>query len=404
MKKEQNAENFSMTVKSKREENFKNRYKELVHNLLPLKIRNDIEVDSLKVNGSIGKGRYAQVPWVAIMDPKITTSTLRGYYVVLLFHPEGEGFYLTLNQGWANITEHVSSDSPYSSKDLAKRLSNQLSEKAEFKFTKGSYNYYENDEENKNLNDKAKGYKYGTVFYKYYEKGNYNDDELKSDLEDFLYTYHEIVQKVSYNDYIEMLKQIESYALIEDIKALDNFELEIVEKPKFSGAGKKSTTKVKVNTEEIENNQKENKLVGDKGESIAIQYFKDLTEKCSGTDNKEKLMDMIESVSEKGHGDGYDLIAFDPNKLEDPQRKLIEVKSTTSSAKNHPFYMSSNELWAIKENPNKILIMRLYDILNSPKAYFIDPYEKCDNYESIEDIIKSLFTAEATNYKIIGVK
>ncbi|RZI00768.1 DUF3883 domain-containing protein, partial [Staphylococcus condimenti] len=232
----------------------------------------------------------------------------------------------------------------------------------------------------------------------------YNDDELQSDLEDFLDLYHELVQKVSFDDYIEMVKQIESNSLIEDVKAITNFELTIVDKPRSNREGKKATTKVRVSTDEIENNQKENKLIGEKGEKIAIQFFKNLAENCSEIDNKEKLMDMIESVSEKGHGDGYDLIAFDPNKLEDPQRKFIEVKSTTSPFKDHPFYMSSNELWAIKEKSQEILIMRLYDILNSPKAYFIDPYENGKEYENIEEIIKELFTAEATNYKIIGVK
>ena len=54
MKKEQNAKKFSMSVKSKKDEDFKNKYTELVHKLLPSKIEENFEVSSMKVKGSVG--------------------------------------------------------------------------------------------------------------------------------------------------------------------------------------------------------------------------------------------------------------------------------------------------------------------------------------------------------------
>jgi 5-methylcytosine-specific restriction enzyme B len=58
-----------------------------------------------KFQGSIGVGEWAKVPWVAIMDRKITTSVSKGVYVVYLFAEDGSGVYLTLNQGTGGINK-----------------------------------------------------------------------------------------------------------------------------------------------------------------------------------------------------------------------------------------------------------------------------------------------------------
>ncbi|TBL21756.1 DUF3578 domain-containing protein, partial [Bacillus paranthracis] len=51
------------------------------------------------VTGSVGQGNWAAVPWLAIMNKDITTSTQRGYYIVYLFSEDMERLYLTLAQG-----------------------------------------------------------------------------------------------------------------------------------------------------------------------------------------------------------------------------------------------------------------------------------------------------------------
>ncbi|WP_227764577.1 MrcB family domain-containing protein [Zhaonella formicivorans] len=52
-----------------------------------------------KVQGSVGMGNWATVPWIAIMDKRITESTQQGEYVVYLFSEDMQSVYLTLNQG-----------------------------------------------------------------------------------------------------------------------------------------------------------------------------------------------------------------------------------------------------------------------------------------------------------------
>ena len=40
----------------------------------------------LLVQGGPAMGSWATVPWIAVVDPAVTTSATRDYYVVYLFH------------------------------------------------------------------------------------------------------------------------------------------------------------------------------------------------------------------------------------------------------------------------------------------------------------------------------
>ena len=46
-----------------------------------------------KVVGSYGKGRWTDVPWIAIFDSRITTSALKGVYIVYLLNIKYNYFY-----------------------------------------------------------------------------------------------------------------------------------------------------------------------------------------------------------------------------------------------------------------------------------------------------------------------
>lgn len=59
------------------------------------------------VTASVGQGNWAAVPWIAIMNKKITTSTQRGYYIVYLFSEDMTKVYLTIAQG---VTETSKED------------------------------------------------------------------------------------------------------------------------------------------------------------------------------------------------------------------------------------------------------------------------------------------------------
>jgi len=61
--------------------------------------------DEYSVVGSCGQGRWAEIPWLSIMDSLVTTSTTRGYYVVYLFSSDLDAVYLCMGQGVTAIKE-----------------------------------------------------------------------------------------------------------------------------------------------------------------------------------------------------------------------------------------------------------------------------------------------------------
>ena len=55
--------------------------------------------------GSPGKGRWADCPWVAVLDPIVTSSPTRGFYIVYLFSHDMQLVYLTIHQGVTELVE-----------------------------------------------------------------------------------------------------------------------------------------------------------------------------------------------------------------------------------------------------------------------------------------------------------
>lgn len=61
------------------------------------------------VQGSPGKGNWADVPWVAVLDRFITETAQQGYYLVYLAKEDCSGVYLSLNQGVTTIRQQYGS-------------------------------------------------------------------------------------------------------------------------------------------------------------------------------------------------------------------------------------------------------------------------------------------------------
>lgn len=49
--------------------------------------------------GSVGKGQWADAPWLAVFDPVVTDTAQLGYYPVYLFSGALDAVYLSMNQG-----------------------------------------------------------------------------------------------------------------------------------------------------------------------------------------------------------------------------------------------------------------------------------------------------------------
>jgi MoxR-like ATPase len=61
----------------------------------------------LLINISVGQGNWASVPWIALLNSRITRSTQEGVYVVFLFSADLRQLFLTLNQGTTNLVREL---------------------------------------------------------------------------------------------------------------------------------------------------------------------------------------------------------------------------------------------------------------------------------------------------------
>ena len=85
-------------------------------NLFRKELKQEIEhivkqtFESFDVKASVGAGNWANVPWISILNPAITSTTQDGIYPVYLFNADGSGFYLSLNQGTTIPTQNFGMD------------------------------------------------------------------------------------------------------------------------------------------------------------------------------------------------------------------------------------------------------------------------------------------------------
>jgi MrcB-like, N-terminal domain len=61
----------------------------------------------LLINVGVGLGKWAAVPWIALLNTRITQSTQEGVYVVFLIAKELDRIFLTLNQGTSTLVHEL---------------------------------------------------------------------------------------------------------------------------------------------------------------------------------------------------------------------------------------------------------------------------------------------------------
>lgn len=69
---------------------------EIIEKKLPFYISGLLKDDKYIVDGSVGVGRWAEVPWIGIFNKNITTSAQKGFYICYLFGNNMESVYLTI--------------------------------------------------------------------------------------------------------------------------------------------------------------------------------------------------------------------------------------------------------------------------------------------------------------------
>jgi 5-methylcytosine-specific restriction enzyme A len=82
----------------------------------------------LVFEASAGAGRWAFVPWAGVLNPLVTNSATKGYYVVYLFSAEQREIHLSLNQGATSIIEEFGTRGRELLKDRATFMRARLSD------------------------------------------------------------------------------------------------------------------------------------------------------------------------------------------------------------------------------------------------------------------------------------
>ncbi|MDQ0114952.1 MrcB family domain-containing protein [Paenibacillus harenae] len=144
--------------------------------------------DKYKVQGSIGQGNWANIPWLAVLDKRITETTQYGEYVVYLFAEDMSSVYLTLAQG---VTVPL--------KDRGKKEGYQyLQQKVqEIRELLPLENMQKDEHIHLTSSGLGRDYQVSTIAYIRYERDHIPDEEqLIADLENMMANYNLYADKV----------------------------------------------------------------------------------------------------------------------------------------------------------------------------------------------------------------
>ncbi|WBB29158.1 MrcB family domain-containing protein [Parvimonas micra] len=353
-----------------------------VSSIFPKDLFNPTEVH---IECSIGKGKWATIPWIGIFDKKITSSAQEGYYLVYLFPADGNGVYLSLNQGYTFFEKKYKNPKKY-----AKKISKYWAVKLQSNFNNNSRGYSADTIDLKaKKNSRPTGYENCNIYSKYYklsdfENGNITCEKLINDLERLNSVYNELKTKL-YGDFCSANNRIineEDSELLDEkfnelIEISDDMILgkmvDIPENLEFDKGKKSQTLRTKIDYISL---NKINKRQGDLTEKLVLDYE---IERVKNDPILKEYKDKVEHVANNGDGDGYDIKSVDFNKSNSKVIEIyIEVKSTLKG-KEEPFFMTKNEFEKAKKLKELYRIYRLFKNGNKWDYYILeDPYSNID--------------------------
>lgn len=143
-----------------------------------------------KFKASAGAGNWANIPWLSIIDERITSSTQDGIYPVFLFRGDGSGVYLSLNQGTTKPKHELGRQKAQKkAHDTIIRVLESIPQLTTWE--KGPLDLRSNT-------SLGKSYESPNIASKFYAKTNFPDqDIIENDLLEILKIYNEIAERWS---------------------------------------------------------------------------------------------------------------------------------------------------------------------------------------------------------------
>ncbi|GIN19411.1 MrcB family domain-containing protein [Siminovitchia fordii] len=154
----------------------------ILRNELPAALKQTISSrEQYEIKGSIGQGNWAVIPWLAIMNPRVTSSTQRGFYIVYLFSEDMQHLYLTFAQG---VTETSKEEMERRNEDIRSRVNMEDQFRKDNDFSLGS-------------SSKARDYVQSVAAYVPYSKDDFpTEEQLLGDLNKMINYYEEYIHLI----------------------------------------------------------------------------------------------------------------------------------------------------------------------------------------------------------------
>jgi 5-methylcytosine-specific restriction protein A len=162
---------------------------EFIRHDIPRTIQEALSLsERYKTEGSPGKGRWTNVPWIAVFDRLVTESAQRGYYVVYLFCEDMSGVFLSLNQGVTTVREQYGAEARAALRTRALDFLAQLGDRAT--------PYIQGPIDLKSAGDLGEHYGAGSICARFYPADAFpSNHELVQDLAQLLQVYFLLTDK-----------------------------------------------------------------------------------------------------------------------------------------------------------------------------------------------------------------
>ena len=151
---------------------------------------------TILVEWSVGQGNWARVPWLALIDNRVTDTTQRGIYGAFLFREDMSGVYLTFNQG---VTEPKRTHGAAAGLQLLRE--NASSARSDCGDLVQSGYHLDSEIDLRTEGTLGRDYEAATIAYKLYERGGIpDDDEISRDIEALLTVYERHINRSQSTD------------------------------------------------------------------------------------------------------------------------------------------------------------------------------------------------------------
>ena len=340
----------------------------LIRESIVKKLYNVVDERLYKIDSSVGDGNLAGIPWIVIMDRKVTTTTREGHYIGLYFSKNAKYVHLSIALGATQFEEI------YGKSSKAIKKINEAKEIWSEWFKKYAPKVYSGKFDTMDLMDaadtdfirefsntmlwRADSFKAGSFFTKRYslDEDNLSDELLLRDLEAYLNSYRDIINDPRSSSLIGSLDEI-VHTEKDEVKILDyDYDPPIYNPNSYEPKRRSASNKGFGGSSTY---SKPSKLVGEKGETYVYEFEKNKLVKAGRLDLAQKIVMQCQDLSSYP---GYDILSY----TIDGDEMFIEVKSTKTKKKGF-FEISSNEVEAAKKYGDSYYIYHVTNTLNEPK-------------------------------------